>query len=134
MNSLAHIEINVSDIWRSKAFYDIIMPYLWWKWFVIDDLVIWYRAEDNVHLFLVQTDDKYKTNSYHRKSIWLNHIAFRVSSKTVVDNFYELLQINKLAFLYDWVWDYSEQYEMKEYYAVFFEDPDRIKLEVAFME
>ena len=68
---------------------------------------------------------------YHRKAPGINHIAFKVSSKDEVDKFTkEFLKPNKVPTLYDTPHLFPEY--SKKYYAVYFEDPDRIKLEVAF--
>lgn len=135
-NSLAHIEINVSDIVVSKAFYTKILSQLGWKQFDLDDEhVCGFKALDNTHLFLVQTENKFKENGFHRKNIGLNHIAFRVENSEQVEVFNDFLKAEKITTLYhDAPKDYSSEYQTEQYYTIFFEDPDRIKLEVVFVE
>ena len=68
---------------------------------------------------------------FHRKNTGLNHIAFKVGSKQEVDNFSNnFLSDKKQIILYNSPKEYPEYTE--DYYAVFFEDPDRIKLEVMY--
>lgn len=135
MNSLAHIEINVSDLQKSKDFYLLILPQLKWKATSDNSNAAGFKSTDNTHLFLVQTSDSFISNIFHRKNTGLNHVAFRVDSKQEVDEFSNFLKKNNIPKLYtDNPKNYSEEYKMEQYYAVFFEDPDRIKLEVVFMK
>lgn len=84
-----------------------------------------------ISLWFEKAEEKYAELGYHRKRVGLNHIAFRVSSKEQVDKFYnEFLKANKIRVLYESP-KKLPQYDEK-YYAVYFEDPDRIKLEVAY--
>ncbi len=135
MNSVAHIEVNVSDLAESGKFYSVILSELGWVEKLRTDEAIGFGAPDKTHLFLVQTHRAYVTNTFHRKNVGLNHIAFRVESKDQVNDFNDFLTKNNIPRLYtDFPKDYSQEYEMEQYYAVFFEDPDRIKLEVVFMQ
>ncbi len=58
----------------------------------------------------------------------MNHIAFAASSKNEVDDFYKnTLVKNNIKCLYE-----EKPHGDDTYYGVFFEDPDRIKLEVVY--
>jgi catechol 2,3-dioxygenase-like lactoylglutathione lyase family enzyme len=135
MNSLAHIEINVSNLQESKDFYLKILTPLNWAVVFDCDNSVGFKGEDNTHLFLVQTANSFIPNIFHRKNTGLNHLAFRVESKQKVEEFNRFLKSNNIVSLYtDGPKNYSKEYNMKEYYAVYFEDPNRIKLEVVFMK
>ncbi|MFZ2310714.1 MAG: VOC family protein [Patescibacteria group bacterium] len=135
MNSLAHIEINVSNLQKSKEFYLKVLTSLNWTMTCDCNDSVGFKGKDNTHLFLVQTADSFISNIFHRKNTGLNHIAFRVESKQEVETFSNFLKNNNIVSLYtDEPKDYSEEYNMEEYYAVYFEDLDRIKLEVVFMK
>jgi len=135
MNSLAHIEINVSNLKKSKDFYLLILSQLKWKMILDDDKDAGFKGPDNTHLFLKQTSANFIKNIFHRKNTGLNHLAFRVDSRKEVNDLDSFLKKNNIPTLYtDEPKDYSEEYGMNEYYAVFFEDPDRIKLEVVFVK
>ncbi len=63
--------------------------------------------------------------------VGLNHIALRASSRAVVDKFHrDFLRRRKIPVLYAGLREWTE-YE-KGYYAVYFEDPDRINLELVY--
>ncbi len=72
--------------------------------------------------------DEYLRNGFHRKRTGLNHIAFWAESKRKVDEYYEnYLVPRKVPVLYGGP-KFRPEYR-KGYYSVYFEDPDRIKLE-----
>ena len=64
---------------------------------------------------------------YHRCRVGLNHLAFYVASRQHVDDITRKLEEKRIAILY------KEQHPFAggdDYYAVYFEDPDRIKVEL----
>ena len=125
-----HFEYNISSIKKSRNFYDTFLKSLGWERFMTKKDIVGY-TDGFIKLFLVQVEKNFKNRKFHRKHVGLNHIAFRVDSRKEVDNLYQLLIRNKINVLYGGPRDYSAEYS-KGYYAVFFEDPDRIKLEVVF--
>lgn len=81
----------------------------------------------NTYLVFVQTEKEYLDVKYHRKRTGLNHIAFHADSRAMVDEMHEKLKEKEITILY------PEKYPFaggKNYYALFFEDPDRIKVEL----
>ncbi|HLC31684.1 MAG TPA: hypothetical protein VJK51_03375 [Candidatus Nanoarchaeia archaeon] len=82
--------------------------------------------------WILQTEKKYLNKQYHRKATGINHISFKVSSQKEVDAFKkEFLDKHTIPTLYNSPKEFPEY--TKGYYAVFFEDPDRVKLEVAYV-
>lgn len=129
-SKLGHVYIYISNVEKSYNFYKKLFETLEykevgkWDWgfaFIFDGTSIWFE----------QTPKKYIKDGYHRKKTGLNHLAFRVGSKENVDKFFkQFLEKNKIKTLYNTPKPFPEYAD--GYYAVFFEDPDRIKLEVAF--
>lgn len=79
--------------------------------------------------WLIKTEEKYLPNNFHRKNIGLNHLAFRVESRGEVDQFTnDFLKTHGIPTLYGTPKLFPEY--GPNYYAVYFEDPDRLKLEV----
>lgn len=136
MNALAHIEINVSDINISRKFYELILENLGWKSLESNKIgSAGFCAPDKTHLYLIQTGDKYLDNMFHRKKVGLNHIAFRVDSKDIIEKLIQILKEKNIDMLYHpSSKDYAKEYGTQEYFAIFFEDPDRIKIEVVFIK
>lgn len=125
--TISHIGINLSDDEESFSFWKDLLTYLEF------DLMLdgnHFDASDG-HTFLCFSTTKqgYKETPFHRKHTGLNHIAFKVSSPEAVDEFVsEFLKPKNIPMLYGGAKEYD--YE-PGYYAVYFEDPDRIKVEVA---
>lgn len=124
-----HIQINVSDK-KSIVFYKQLFSYLQYK--TIDEGRDWLGVSNgSTDFWIMETEEKHKSKKFHRKATGINHISFRVNSKTDVDRFVkEFLKKKNIKTLYDSPRTFP-QYR-KGYYAVFFEDPDRIKLEVTY--
>lgn len=122
---LSHIEINVSDLEKSADIWGWLLtslgyvPYQSWpsgrSW----------KAQDT-YFVIVQVEDDFKKNAYHRKNVGLNHVAFYVDTTAEVDAFTKELTLRGRRILYP----DRHPYAGKTTYAVFFEDPDRIKVEI----
>jgi len=125
---LEHISLNVSDSEKSFPFYRDFFAYLGYKIIVDKEDCLAARGE-GTDFWLSPTDEKYIPDSFHRKRTGLNHLAFSVSSKEEVDHFCnEFLKSRGIPMLYGSPKFFPEY--TPDYYAVFFEDPDRIKLEI----
>jgi catechol 2,3-dioxygenase-like lactoylglutathione lyase family enzyme len=121
-----HAAINVHDV----AFYKELLAYLGFK--TVAEYHSGFGASDGkVSLWVFKVSSKYVRQAFHRKAVGINHFAFRVESKATVDTFYkDYLLPNGISVLYGGPAEHPE-YE-PGYYAVYFEDPDRIKLEVVY--
>jgi catechol 2,3-dioxygenase-like lactoylglutathione lyase family enzyme len=64
---------------------------------------------------------------YHRSRVGLNHLAFHAESKEQVDWMTDQLKEKGIPILYQ---DRNPFAGGDSHYAVFFEDPDRIKVEL----
>ncbi|MDX6153147.1 VOC family protein [Marinococcus sp. PL1-022] len=127
MNGLIHhIELYVSDLERSMAF---------WQW-LLEDLSyhIHQQWPEGIsfklgpsYIVFVQTEDRFLDVPYHRRRTGLNHIAFHASSKSHVDQMTGQLRAANVPILYEHLHPYAGG---NEHYAVYFEDPDRIKVEL----
>lgn len=128
--SLYHIHLNVSNAKVSLPFYKDLFTYLEYK--IIDQSPEHIGVSNGTTDFwIIETENTYKTNKFHRKNTGINHLAFRLDSKEEVDRFAnEFLKPKGISTLYDTPKVFPEY--GGEYFAVFFEDPDRIKLEVMY--
>ncbi|MBK7158487.1 MAG: VOC family protein [Ignavibacteria bacterium] len=128
MNGIIHhIEIYVSDLERTILFWEWLLTKkftyeIFQKW----DSGISFKLGETYIVF-VQTEKKYLSNPYNRKNTGLNHLAFHCSSKEFVDTLTKELKEKNINILYADKHPYAGG---ENYYAVFFEDPDRIKVEV----
>jgi len=130
---LEHIGINVSNPKLSFPFYKDLFEYFDYKIIKDNDRCLAVRKKGTPDFWLHATEEGYIANKFHRKNTGLNHFAFHVSSREEVDKFYnEFLKPRNIKSLYNTPKPFP-QYE-PDYYAVYFEDPDRIKLEVCFID
>jgi catechol 2,3-dioxygenase-like lactoylglutathione lyase family enzyme len=124
--NVQHIEINVSNFDRSKAFYHDFLEWLGYKQIVGGkDFAEWGNGEAGIFVTYLE---RYKDSGFHRGHVGLNHIAFHAKSRADVDRLHsEFLVPRSIKVLYGGPKEYPEY--RKGYYAVYFEDPDRIELE-----
>ena len=128
--TLNHLQIYVSDKSTSFPFYKELLTYLGYQ-VVADDESHLGMKNNSTGIWLKETP-KDGQHSYHRRNTGVNHIAFGVLKKADVDRFWkEFLVSRGIPALYDTPKQFPKY--TKEYYAVFFEDPDKIKLEVVFL-
>ena len=125
---LYHLQINVSSGERAGAFYRDLFRYLDWR-VIHDESGVIAFSDGTVNIWLIPTAGSFARRGFHRKGTGLNHLAFRVERREDVDRFRdEFLAPRGMATLYDTPREFPEY--RPGYYAIFFEDPDRLKLEV----
>ncbi|MBF0787359.1 MULTISPECIES: VOC family protein [unclassified Streptococcus] len=125
-----HVEINVSNLEKSRAFYERLFADLGYELYQEWEEGFSYRDRETYIVF-VQTDEAYREPLYHRKRVGINHLAFCLPTKVQVDALHERLRADDVPLLYDEFYPYAGG---ANHYAVFFEDPDRIKIEVVWEE
>jgi len=124
--TIHHVEMYVSDLTKTKAFWTWFLSELGYEVYQKWNEGISYKLSDT-YLVFVQTEENYLDVKYHRKRTGLNHIAFHAESRGMVDEMREKLKERNVALLYDDKYPFAGG---KNYYALFFEDPDRIKVEL----
>lgn len=126
-----HLTLNVSDFPKSAPFYKDLFGFLGAELIKDEPTHLGFRLGEG-EIWIKETEPEYKLQGFHRKRTGVNHLAFRVKTKEEVDRFYqEHLQARGIPTLYGSPAFYP-QYTDK-YYAVYFEDPDRLKLEVVYL-
>lgn len=126
MSYAYHITVEVSDLNKSKAFYDGMFQRLGWESAFEDtEAKAWSDGKFDYWIVPAETKEPSRQNN----GVGFNHLAFRVESKEQVDAFFTWLQsaqakIDSEPKAYP---QYSENY-----YAVFFFDPDGTRLEIVF--
>ena len=124
-----HVEINVSNFKKSFEFYDSFLDWLGYRKIYLHRIAAgWGTGRCN--FWIIQSEDRFVNHGFHRRRVGLNHVAFHADSRTTVDDLYnQYLLPRKVPVLYGGPKEYPEY--SKGYYSVYFEDPDRIKLELA---
>jgi catechol 2,3-dioxygenase-like lactoylglutathione lyase family enzyme len=123
---LHHVELYVSDLECSTAFWSWFLGELGYEPFQSWDGGRSYRL-DATYLVFVQTEATHLEPAYHRKRTGLNHLAFHAASREQVDELTAALRERGVPVLYE---DAHPHAGGPDTYAVFFEDPDRLKVEL----
>jgi catechol 2,3-dioxygenase-like lactoylglutathione lyase family enzyme len=116
-----HLSIRVSDYEKSKAFYARLMAFLGFKVEAeYGDTMGW--SNGNTLFWIGQAGAP--KHEYHIGEVGIHHYAFRLRSRKDVDDLDAFLRDELRAEIVDPAGEYYD-----DYYAVFFLDPDGIKLE-----
>jgi glyoxylase I family protein len=131
--SLSHVDLTVSDLQRSVDFYDRVLGRLGYR--RLDEVgagaPCWGISDPHGGCFTIALQavrPEPTTTRHDRYAPGLHHLAFHADSREDVDGFHAfLLEIGVTILDPPAEYDYTAGY-----YAVFFADPDNIKLEVVF--
>jgi catechol 2,3-dioxygenase-like lactoylglutathione lyase family enzyme len=117
-----HLVLSVSDFRRSKAFYDKVLGFLGFKRkYDYADMAGWSNGKT---LFWIAAASPVRKQRYRKGDVGFHHYAFELSSRADVDALGAFLKENRLTVL-----DPPGEYYDRNYYAVYFADPDGMKLE-----
>jgi len=120
-----HLALSVGDLARSKEFYRKVLGFLGFKLkHNYDDAAGW--SNGKTLFWIANADAEGKRHPHRIGNIGFHHYAFELSSRRDVDDLYALLLRHDVKVV-DPPADYPEYGE--GYYAVFFLDPDGLKLE-----
>lgn len=123
---LHHLELYVSDLDRTVEFWGWLLEALGYKLFQK-----WEKGRswklDETYIVFVQTEERFLDIPYHRCRVGLNHLAFHGESRAQIDDLTVRLENRGINVLYKYQHPYAGG---NMHYAVYFEDPDRIKVEV----
>lgn len=123
---LHHVERYVSDFDATVAF---------WDWFLgelgYDEHQRWDGGRSwklgPTYLVLVDAPEEHRGESFHRRQPGLNHLAFHAESRQHVDELTRKLRERDATILYE---DDHPHAGGQDHYAVYFEDPERLKVEL----
>jgi catechol 2,3-dioxygenase-like lactoylglutathione lyase family enzyme len=126
--SIHHIDLTVADFRRSKEFYAQVMPLMGFERLPKEFGAVAWRGDghDRTGILAIQpAKPEEKGRPHSRYAPGLHHLAFRAPSRAAVDELHARLAALGVAIL-----DPPAEYPYSAgYYAVFFADPDGIKLE-----
>jgi len=124
---LHHIELYVSDLKASQVFWAELLANIGYEITDHWDDGFTLRDSSDTYLTFVQRSGKYASLEYHRCSVGLNHLAFSVEGRNTVDSLRQYCVDKNIPCLYEDRYPFANGGD--EYYALFIEDPDRIKVE-----
>ena len=123
-----HVDLVVSSIERSLPFYrELLGPLGWHRLSEVEGErgeTIWYLSGPGTSVGLREAQSE--AGSYDRYRVGLHHLAFEASSRGQVDERAEWLRTQDVELESE-----PQEYTyVPGYYAVFFFDPDGLKLEI----
>lgn len=117
-----HIVLRVSDLARSKAFYSRLFAFLGFKLLdEYEDTIGW--TNGNTRFWIGQADARGRSRKHRIGDIGFHHYAFELRSRRDVDALEQFVRGLGAPIV-----DPAAEY-YNDYYAVFFLDPDGLKLE-----
>jgi glyoxylase I family protein len=122
---IEHVDLTVNDVTRSRAFFDKVLGELGFRKYEGHDYIAWANAQ--MTIAIRAASEANRDARFDRYRVGLHHLAFRARSRADVDAFHAFLTREKIVVL-----DAPAEYPQygPNYYAVFFADPDGMKLEV----
>jgi len=118
-----HLVLSVGDFARSKAFYDKLLGFLGFtRKYDYADMAGW--SNGKMLFWIAAADAQGQKRKYRKGDIGFHHYAFEVASRNDVDALGAFLEQNGMTVL-----DPPGEYYGRNYYAVYFADPDGMKLE-----
>jgi glyoxylase I family protein len=127
VGSLNHISITVNDLEKSRAFYEKLLSALGYRLLFSEGQSFGFKGADGLKLFFAQARKDRQGEAFDRYRVGLHHLAFNAPDRAFVDSVHQKLVSWGVTVL-----DAPAEYPQYEagYYAVFFLDPDGMKLEV----
>jgi catechol 2,3-dioxygenase-like lactoylglutathione lyase family enzyme len=118
-----HLVLSVGDFARSKAFYGKVLGFLGFKLkHNYPDMAGW--SNGKTLFWIAEADAQGKKRRYRKGDIGFHHYAFELASRKDVDALGAFLAENDMTVI-----DPPGEYYDRSYYAVYFTDPDGMKLE-----
>ena len=118
-----HLVLSVGDFAHSKAFYHKLLGFLGFKLkYEYPDMAGW--SNGKTLFWIAAADAQGKRRKYRKGDIGFHHCAFELASRNDVDALGAFLEQHGMTVLYP-----PGEYYGRSYYAVYFADPDGMKLE-----
>ncbi len=128
INGIAHLQLTVSDMARSRPFYKTLLHSLEMVTLTDTDSYF-YCIGGRTGVAIAPAADEFKGVAFSQQRPGLHHLCFRARSREDVDAIYQTaLELNAKI-----VRAPEEGSWAKGYYSVLFEDPDGIRIEANFV-
>jgi catechol 2,3-dioxygenase-like lactoylglutathione lyase family enzyme len=129
INGIAHVQLSVSSIGRSRPFYHRLLHETFGMTIQYDEPEYFYCIGGRTGIGITPADDQFRETPFHQRRIGLHHFCFRLRSREDVDRLYDVLQDMEAKVVHppeDGPW-------APGYYSILFEDPDGLRLEANFV-
>ena len=128
ISGMAHLQLSVSDMARSRAFYEPLLHSMGMIT-LLDDPNYFYCIGGKTGLAISPADPAMVGDGFHQRRPGLHHLCFRARSREDVDELYQTA-VGLGATI---VREPEEAEWAPGYYSTLFEDPDGIRIEINFV-
>lgn len=122
-----HIEIYVKSLEITRDFWNWFLKEMGYKkfqsWSSGFSMIL-----DETYIVFVQVEKKYTDSTYHRCHPGLNHLAFHITSFSEMEKIKKKLNKKGMTLLYEDKYPHASG--NKDQYTLYFEDPNRMKIEL----
>ena len=126
-----HFVLTVKNLKKSSKWYKEILGWLGFSVAFEDERNVYFKSKDfTEYIAIFQGHKEFFSDDFDRYRVGFHHLAFRADKKETVDDFYEILKKKKVV-VTEKPQHYPD-YGDELYYAVFFNDPDKLRLELFF--
>ena len=124
LNGIAHIQLTVSDLPRSRTFWKPLLELFEMK-ILLDTEAFFYCIGSRTGVALSPIDPKHKGDRFDQRRVGLHHLCFRARERADIDAIHALaVELGATI-----VHPPREDGFAPGYYSVLFEDPDGIRVE-----
>jgi len=124
INGIAHVQLSVSDLSRSREFYKKLFAFFELA-VIFDDPTTFYGVGGKTGIVITRADPACAGEGFNQRRVGLHHLCFRLRSREDVDTLHAFLVEMGARIVHE-----PEDGPWAEgYYSVLFEDPDGIRLE-----
>jgi catechol 2,3-dioxygenase-like lactoylglutathione lyase family enzyme len=129
INGIAHIQLSVTDMERSRPFYRRLLVEGFGMRVQYDEPEVFYCIGARTGLLITKVGEQHRGENFEQGRVGLHHLCFRARSAESIDALHALLLDMGARIVHSpepgpWA---------SGYYSVLFEDPDGIRLEVNFV-
>lgn len=129
INGIAHIQLTVREIRRSRDFYYRLLHEIFGMTIQYDNEDVFYCIGGRTGLLITAAAPEFREEPFHQRRIGLHHLCFRLRSREDIDKLHAVLVEMKANIIHP-----PDQGPWAPgYYSVLFEDPDGIRLEANFV-
>ena len=129
INGIAHVQLTVTDVGRSRLFYHRLLHDTFGMTIQYDESDYFYCIGGRTGIGITPADDDNRDVPFRQRGVGLHHFCFRLRSREDIDRLYDVLRDMDATIVHppeDGPW-------APGYYSVLFEDPDGIRLEANFV-
>jgi catechol 2,3-dioxygenase-like lactoylglutathione lyase family enzyme len=125
LNGIAHIQLSVSDMKISRAFYAPLLE-LFEMQILIDTEACFYYIGSRTGIALSPIDPKNQADVFDQRRVGLHHLCLRAREREHIDEIADFVEKLGATFVHP----PQEDGFAPGYYSVLFEDPDGMRIEV----